>query len=135
MVRDVRRLAGFESLTDENLRAFFARLCDVVDRGESPSSEHLIVQLSLLDPQLQAEVEPLIASGPDRSPDDASEALAQACRQLRLAWLKRRRTELGVALVEAGRQGDPSGIAHHQRALNGVADELRRLLAVRPDFS
>jgi DNA primase len=135
MVRDVRRLAGFESLTDEHLRAFFARLCDVVDRGESPSSEHLIVQLALLDPQLQAEVEPLIVSGPDRSPDDASEALAQACRQLRLAWLKRRRTELGAALVEAGRRGDPGGIAHHQRALNGVADELRRLLAVRPNLS
>jgi DNA primase len=135
MVREVRRLAGFESLTDEHLRAFFARLCEVVDQGESPSSEHLIGQLAQLDPQLQAEVEPLIASGPDRSPDDASEALAQACRQLRLAWLKRRRTELGAALVEAGRRGDPGGIAHHQRALNGVADELRRLLAVRPTFS
>jgi hypothetical protein len=115
-------------LTDENLRAFFARLYDAVDRGEVPSSERLIVQLSQLDPQLQAEVEPLIATGPDRSPDDAGEALAQACRQLRVAWLKRRRTELGAALVDAGRKGDAAGIATHQVALNSVADELRRLL-------
>ncbi len=128
LVREVRRVAGWESLTDENLRAFFARLCDSVDRGEVPSSERLIVQLSQLDPQLQSEVEPLIATGPDRSPDDAGEALAQACRQLRVAWLKRRRTELGVALVDAGRKGDAAGIATHQVALNSVADELRRLL-------
>lgn len=128
LVREVRRVAGWESLTDENLRAFFARLYDSVDRGEVPSSERLIVQLSQLDPQLQAEVEPLIATGPDRSPDDAGEALAQACRQLRVAWLKRRRTELGVALVDAGRKGDAAGIATHQVALNSVADELRRLL-------
>lgn len=128
LVREVRRLAGWESLTDENLRAFFARLYDAVDRGEVPSSERLIVQLSQLDPQLQAEVEPLIATGPDRSPDDAGEALAQACRQLRVAWLKRRRTELGAALVDAGRKGDAAGIATHQVALNSVADELRRLL-------
>lgn len=130
MVREVRRLAGWESLTEVNLRAFFARLWKAVDDGEQPSSERLLAWLHALDPQLQSEVEPLIAKSPDRSPDEAGDALAQACRQLRLAWLKRRRIELGAALRESTQNGDAAGIAAQQVALNAVLDELRRLPSV-----
>ena len=127
LIHDVKRLAGFESLTAEDLRAFFARLSDAVDRGETPSSERLIVELSHQNPEMQAEVEPLILGGPDHTPDQAGEALRQACRQLRVSYLKRRRIELGRALAEAGRSGEAARVAAVQLQLNASADELRRV--------